>query len=101
MSVKILTIPSAKEEIIRLQNFINLVETYEANSLEKWIIKEYAYTSSIREVVIRGNKRGFTTYGIVLDYEFVKNVIAGSPRDELHRLVRANYRLRIKTNKRK
>jgi hypothetical protein len=56
MPVKILTIPSAKKEIIRLQNFINLVETYEANSLEKWIIKEYPYTSSIREVVIRGNK---------------------------------------------
>jgi hypothetical protein len=99
--MKILTVPSAKEEIRRLQTFITLVEAYEASSLEKWIIKEYAYTSSIREVVVRGNKRGFTPNGVELDHEFVKNVIAGSPRDELHRLVRANYRLRIKPTKRR
>ncbi|MEH7254285.1 hypothetical protein V7111_19365 [Neobacillus niacini] len=98
--MKILTVPSAKEEIKRLQNFINLVESYEANSLERWIIKEYAYTSSIREVVTRGNNSGFTLNGAQLDHENVKNVIAAIPRDELHRLVRANYRAKIKPNKR-
>ncbi|PGY10620.1 hypothetical protein [Bacillus sp. AFS031507] len=86
--MKILTVPSAKEEIRRLQNFIYLVESYEANSLERWIIKEYSYTSSIREVVIRGNQRGLTSNGVELDHEFVKNVIASYPKDELHRLVR-------------
>lgn len=99
--MKILTVPSAKEEIRRLQNFIDLVESYEANSLEKWIIKEYAYTSSIREVVIRAKNRGLTSNGNELDHEFVKNVIAGSPKDELHRLVRGNYKLRIRSNKRR
>jgi hypothetical protein len=98
-SLKILTIPRAKEEIRRLQDFINLVENYEANSLEKWIIKEYAYTSSIREVVVRGNKRGFTSNGMELDLDFVKNVIAGSPKDELHRLLRLNYRQKIKLSR--
>ncbi|EKN69280.1 hypothetical protein BABA_10471 [Neobacillus bataviensis LMG 21833] len=98
--MKILTVPSAKEEIRRLQYFVNLVETYEADSLEKWIVKEYAYTSSIKEVVIRGNKRGLKSNGVELEHEFVKNVIAAKPKDELHRLVRANYRLRIKSNKR-
>ncbi|MDR4947772.1 hypothetical protein [Neobacillus cucumis] len=37
--MKILTVPSAKEEIRRLQDFIHLVEDYEADSLEKWIIQ--------------------------------------------------------------
>jgi hypothetical protein len=99
--VKILTVPSATEEIRRLQHFVQLVESYEADSLEKWIIKEYAYTSSIQEVIRRGNKKGFTNNGVDLDREFVKDIIAGHPKDELHRLVKANYKLRIKHIKRK
>jgi hypothetical protein len=51
--------------------------------------------SSIKEVVFRGNQRGFKSNGTELDYTFVKNVIAGSTRDELHRMVKANYILRI------
>ncbi|MBT2721449.1 hypothetical protein [Bacillus sp. ISL-46] len=97
--MKILTVPSAKKEIRRLQDFINLVESYEANSLEKWIIKEYSFTGSIREVVIRGNKRGFTNNWVELNHEYVKNIISGYPKDELHRLMRANYRIRIKPNR--
>lgn len=97
--MKILTVPSAKEEIRRLQRFVNLVEEYVANSLEKWIIKEYAYTSSIREVVSRGNQKGYTNKGAELNHEFVRDVIARSPKDELHKLVRGNYRIRLKPNK--
>ncbi|MDQ0975866.1 hypothetical protein QFZ31_005744 [Neobacillus niacini] len=99
--MKILTVQTAKEEIRRLQHFVNLVESYEANSLEKWIVKEYSYTSSIREVVSRGNQRGYESNGVELDHEFVKNIIAGAPKDELHRLVRANYILKIKPSKKK
>jgi hypothetical protein len=95
--MKLLTVPAAKEEIRRLQNFLKLVENYEANNLEKWIIKEYAFTSCIKEVTKQANERGFTTNGIEINQQFVKNIIyAGNPRDELHRLVRANYRQRIK-----
>lgn len=95
--MKILTVPAAKEEIRRLQKFINLAESYEASDIQKWIIKEYAYTSSIREVVIRAKNRGIKANGVELDHEFVKSVIASIPKnDELHRLVRANYKLRIK-----
>jgi hypothetical protein len=101
MLMKILTVPRAKEGIRKLQHFINLVESYEADCLEKWIIKEYAYTSSIREVVRRGNQKGFTFNGVELDHEFVKNIIASSPKDELHRIVQANYKIRIKSVKKK
>ncbi|WP_226670340.1 hypothetical protein [Metabacillus litoralis] len=96
--MKILTVPSAKKEIRRLQNFINLVHSYEANSLEKWIIKEYAYTSSIRERVISGTKRRITSNGIELESEYVKNVFAAKPKDVLHSLVRTNYRAKIEPN---
>jgi hypothetical protein len=42
-----------KKEIERLEEYIGLVENYEDNTLEKWIVKEYAYTNSLVEVVIK------------------------------------------------
>jgi hypothetical protein len=97
--VKILTVPSAKEEIRRLQHFIQVVEAYEADSLEKWVIKEYAYTSSIKEVVNRGNQKGINRNGVPLDHAYVRDIISAHPKDELHRLVRGNYRIRLKSNR--
>lgn len=94
--MKILTVPAAKEEIRRLQNFVNIVEDYEANSVERWIIKEYAFTSSIKEVVSRANQKGIFNKGLELNHEFVRDVIAAHPKDELHKLVRRNYLLRTK-----
>ncbi|MCM3768279.1 hypothetical protein [Neobacillus niacini] len=51
MTTKLITIPMTQAEIRRLQEYITLVEEYQADTLEKWIIKEYAYTNSITEVV--------------------------------------------------
>lgn len=94
--MKILTVPSAKEDIRRLQQFIQLVESYEAETLEKWIIKEYAYTSSIREVVLRGNKKGFKHNDSDLDFSYVRSVISAYPKDDLHKIIKGNYRIRLK-----
>jgi hypothetical protein len=52
---KLITVDRAKAEIKRLQNFVNLVESYEADTLDKAIIKEYAFTNSIVEVTKRLN----------------------------------------------
>ncbi|MDR4948128.1 hypothetical protein [Neobacillus cucumis] len=60
MATKLITIPRAEAEIRRLQQYITLVEEYPADTLEKWIIKEYAYTNSITEVVKRANAKGMT-----------------------------------------
>ncbi|WP_312096205.1 hypothetical protein [Niallia sp.] len=94
--MKILTVPSAKEEIRRLQHFIQVVESFEADTLERWIIKEYAFTSSIREVVLRGNKKGLKHNGADLDCDYVRSVIVANPKDELHKLIKGNYKIRLK-----
>jgi hypothetical protein len=60
MAPKLITVERAEKEIIRVQKYIDLVENYKADTLEKWIVKEYAYTNSIVEVVKRINDRGFT-----------------------------------------
>jgi hypothetical protein len=44
---KLITVRRAKEEIKRLQEYIDLAESYEADTLEKLIIKEYAFTNSM------------------------------------------------------
>lgn len=48
---KLMTVERAKNEIKRLQEYVDLVESYEAESLENMIIKEYAYTNSIVGVI--------------------------------------------------
>lgn len=60
MATKLITVPRAQDEIKRLQHYITLVEEYKVDSLEKWIIKEYAYTNRITKVVKRANDAGIS-----------------------------------------
>lgn len=46
---KLITVQRAEKAMQQLQYYI-LVESYEADTLEKWIIKEYAYTNRLVEV---------------------------------------------------
>lgn len=94
MSTKLITVTRAQNEINRLQHYISLVEEYQADTLERWIIKEYAYTNSITEVVKRANALGKT-----LDLSYAKSVLKGKPSDELHRILRSGYFARLKPKK--
>src|SRR3954466_3171804 len=96
MASKLITVERAEKEINRLQKYIELVENYEANTLEKWIVKEYAYTNSIVEVVKMINDRGFTINERPVDKKYVTSILNGKIMDELHRLLRLDYRQRIK-----
>lgn len=94
MPPKLITVPRAQAEINRLRAYITLVEEYQADTLEKWIIKEYAYTNSITEVVKRANAKG-----INLDLVYAKSVLKGKGSDELHRMLRSGYLVRLKHKK--
>lgn len=94
MATKLITVPRAEAEIKRLQHYITLVAEYQADTLEKWIIKEYAYTNSITEVVKRANAKGIT-----LDKAYAKTVFKGKASDELHRMLRSGYFARLKPKK--
>jgi hypothetical protein len=96
---KLITVQRATDEIKRLQHFVNLVESYDVITIEKWIINEYAYTNSIIEGVRRANSRNITNEGLPLDRGFVTAVIKGKPSDELDRLMQSGYKHRIKINK--
>jgi hypothetical protein len=63
-------------------------------SLLIWIIKEYAYTNSITEVVKRANAKGMP-----LDQAYAKSILKGKAGDELHRMLRSGYLARLKPKK--
>ena len=94
MPTKLITVPRAQAEIKRLQHYLTLVEEYQADTLEKWIIKEYAYTNSITKVVERAKAEG-----ISLDQAYAKSILKGVPSDELHKLLRSGYFARLKPKK--
>src|SRR3954451_21795964 len=96
MASKLITVERAEKEISKLQKYIELVENYEADTLEKWIVKEYAYTNSIVEVVKRISDQGFTINERPIDKKYVTSILDGKIMDELHRLLRLGYRQRIK-----
>lgn len=96
---KLITVSKAKEEIRNLQKYIELAESYEANTLEKQIIKEYAYTNSINEIVKVFESRGITKNGEKIKRSYVSKVIDSKPLDELHKILKKGYRLKIKPNK--
>jgi hypothetical protein len=92
MATKLITVSRAEAEIKRLQHYITLVEDYQADTLEKWIIKEYAYTNSINEVVKRANAKGIT-----LDQAYAKSVLKGKATGELHKMLQSGYLARLKS----
>jgi hypothetical protein len=94
MPIKLITVSRAQAELRRLQQYITMAEEYQADTLEKWIIKEYAYTNSITEVVKIANAKGIT-----LDQVYAKSVLKGKASDELHRILRSGYLARLKPKK--
>lgn len=98
---KLITVERAEREIKRLQHYINLVKAYEDNTLEKWIIKEYAYTNSIVKVINNAKEKGITHQGKPLEREYAIAVISGKATDELHRILKSGYNSKVKPNKSK
>ncbi|MFP3886782.1 hypothetical protein U8V97_15145 [Priestia filamentosa] len=99
MQNKLITLDKAKKEVERMQRYIEMVENYEADTLEKWIIKKYALTNSIKNILEEAAIEGITYNNLPLDRNYISSVINGKPTDELHRILRLGYRQKIKPNK--
>lgn len=85
------TVSRAKEEIEHLQDYVLLAEAYQANTLEKQIIKLYAYTGSIQKVAAQLNEEREAQNLPLIDAAFVSHTIQSKPKDLLHKLLRTNY----------
>jgi L-fucose mutarotase/ribose pyranase (RbsD/FucU family) len=87
----IISVEKAREEIVRLQQYIDLVENYEADTLDKFIIKEYALTNSIDKTVKAVNVVGYAIYHKEVEREYVVSLLKKRGKDDLHKLVRSAY----------
>lgn len=93
---RLMTVSRAKEEVIRLQEYIDLAESYEVDSMEKLIIKEYAFTNSITEVIKALKSHGFTLNGKEIENKDIVDVLTSKGTDDLHRLIRSGYLLKTR-----
>lgn len=100
LPTKLITLRRAKTEVKKLQAYIDLVEGYQTETLEKQIIKEYALNNSIAEVVREFERRGIKHNSEAVDYEYVRSIIKGTASDELHRKLKSGYLQKIKPSKR-
>ncbi|WP_430789134.1 hypothetical protein VBD025_02865 [Virgibacillus flavescens] len=100
MPHKLITPDKARKEIERLRNYIELVECYEVDTLEQWIIKKYAETNSIKKILEIADNESIKKGGIALGREYVTSVIIGKTKDELHRIIRLGFIQKYKPNKR-
>lgn len=95
------TLEATKKEIKELQSYVQLVENYSTDTLEKKIIKTYACTNSLPKVLAEINSDLEANAFPAVDHSFITNIIKSPPKDELHKLVRANYLLKIKPTRKK
>ncbi|PLR81835.1 hypothetical protein CVD25_15310 [Bacillus canaveralius] len=98
---KLITLKRAAEEIKRLQEYISLVESYEADTIDMLLIKEYAKTNSLKEAVSILNTRGYTHTidGEPIDQQYAVSVIKGKTTDELHKILKSGYLLKTRKNR--
>lgn len=90
------TVYKAKAEIARLEEFIALAERYGEQSIEKQIIKRYAFVGSVAKVVAQLNDERARIGLVPIELAYAKEVIQSKPADALHRMVRTRYRQKIR-----
>lgn len=96
-------VEQTKNQIAKLQAFVDLVESYQPETLEQQIIKEYAYLGSLVKVVEKFNRLGYTIDGRPYEGEDISSVIKGKGKgnDELHKVMRSGYLHKTRQSRRK
>lgn len=97
---KILTYETAKKEVKYLLYFIDLVENYKIDSIEALIIHQYSLHNSISRV-IKSIKNQNVDFDItLLTHDFIRQVILNKPNDELHSIIRKQYLIKTRPQRR-
>jgi len=85
------TVVQAKDEIAKLKEFVDLVESFQPVTLEDQIIKEYAYIGSVEKVAVKVNEMGYSNGSRPFEKEDISNIIKSKPTGDLHKLIRSGY----------
>lgn len=99
-----ITYYKAKEEIKKMQKYVDVIESFEVLSLEDLIIYQYTMFNSISKVIKSLNnnnvKINFDINDVTITHEFVRNTILDKPKNELHEYVRRHYLIKTRPQRR-
>lgn len=92
----LISVGKAKEEIEWLNAYVNMVENYQADTIEKLIIKEYAHLTSSKKVADKLNSRGLTINNQKILPIDVITVVRSTAKDDLHKIIKRGlaYKMR-------
>ncbi|APH06399.1 hypothetical protein [Bacillus weihaiensis] len=80
----LMSIAQEKVEIARIQRYIELIETYEADTLDMLFVLSYAKTNNIDRNLYLLNEGGYTIDDKPIERDYILGVIKQIGRDELH-----------------
>ena len=95
------TVAQAKENIRRLQIYVDLAQNFQPKNLEEQILKEYAYLGNIVKVAKKVNEMGFLLNGSPIEKEDVSEIIRSKGTNDLHRILRTGYMKKTRASRRK
>lgn len=91
-----MNIKQAKEEIKKLEDYIEMIETYQADTFEKEALLEYVLIENVNNVAAALNERGHRIGNRKVVGKDVSDIIRSKPIDDLHeyaqKLFKANRR---------
>jgi hypothetical protein len=97
----LISIEKAKSEIERLQHYIDLIENYQPDTLDKFIVLSYAKTNSIDKTFELVWEHGYTLNQRPIERDYIVKVLNQIGKDELHKLVRSAYMAKTKVHRSK
>lgn len=95
----LITVDKAREEIKWLQNYIQLVENYDTNTIEKRILKEYAHIGNSQKVATKLNCEGLSINKRDILPQDVTAIIRSKAADDLHKIIKRGFQYKFR-NKR-
>ncbi len=90
------TLDQAKKDLVVIQHYIDLVESYEPRTLTQQIIHTYALLGSIQKTAEAMSKGG----NVITAEEVTTHITSSAaPKDILHKLIKTLYRKRARKNR--
>lgn len=86
----------AKKEKVMLEKYIYLVDNYNVNNINQWIIKQYALTNSISNVIKNARLEGNEKISHEITREKILEILNSKPIDELHSIIIKGYKRKIR-----
>lgn len=86
-----MNIEQARNQIKELENFIKMIENYEADTFEKKAIKLYVLKENVTEVANELNVKGYRIGNRKVVGKDVSDIIRTKPTDEMHSLAKKMF----------